>query len=81
MVPQTLEPETSGRGDWRWLGFLERYTRGRVLARKCGSDKYRDVKDCANIKFFPCKIFYINFLRLIWLTENNLLLTKYFIAK
>ena len=28
MVPRTLEPETSGRGDWRWLGFLERNLRG-----------------------------------------------------
>ena len=30
---------------------------------------------------FKCKIFYINFLRLIWLTENILLLIKYFTAK
>ena len=30
---------------------------------------------------FKCKIFYINLLILIWLTENILLLTKYFTAK
>ena len=33
--------------------FLERYTRGRVLAQKCGSDKYRGVKDRVNVKCFP----------------------------
>ena len=56
MVPWTLEPVIGGRGDQRRLGFLERNLRGwldffgeiyerRVLARKCGSDKYRGVKD------------------------------------
>ena len=30
---------------------------------------------------FKCKIFYINLPKLIWLTENILLLTKYFTAK
>ena len=56
MVPWTLEPVIGGRGDQRRLGFLERNLRGwldffgeiyerRVLARKCGSVKYRGVKD------------------------------------
>ena len=71
VVPWTLEPEIGGRGDRRWLGFLEkservagffleRYTRGRVLARKCSSDKYRSAKDFPQILSVK---FYINLLR------------------
>ena len=57
---QRLVGEGTGGGwdFWReiwesgWI-FLERYTRGIVLATKCGSDKYQGVKDWANVKCFP----------------------------
>ena len=76
-----------GKRDWRWLGLLEREReRERDFKHEsyCGSDKYRGVRKRANVQCFTkilCKIFYVNLLRLICLTKNTLLLTKYFTAK
>ena len=80
VVPWTLELEIGGMWNRRWLGFLEGNLRGwldffgkiyerRVLARKCGSDKYRAVKDFffffflnyVNGLFYSILTFFFNF--------------------
>ena len=78
MMPQTLEPVMGGREGPEVAGFLERNLRGRV---KRESDWEGGSKCKMFDQNFKCKIFCINFLRLIWLIENILPLTKYFTAK
>ena len=59
MVPQTLEPGIDGRGDWRWLGFFgEKFDLGEFERKvtmggsEKRSDKYRGVREGANVKCF-----------------------------
>ena len=89
-MPQTLEPMMGGKEGLEVAGSFGERERERERERDfkhesyCGSDKYRGVRKRANVQCFTkilCKIFYVNLLRLICLTKNTLLLTKYFTAK